>query len=96
MTGAAIAASWSGPRNEIHGQRLDNANTFVPKERTGFHAYEFLMGQTRYRCACSNSSNVMSSSRPSLNPVERLLEIAVVTVTLGVTAYLIGWALWLW
>jgi len=33
---------------------------------------------------------------PSLNPVERLLEIAVVTVTLGVTAYLIGWALWLW
>jgi hypothetical protein len=36
----------------------------------------------------------MSSNR--LNPVERLLEIAVVTVTLGVTAYLIGWALWLW
>jgi hypothetical protein len=35
-------------------------------------------------------------NRPSLNPVERLLEIAVVTVTLGVTAYLIGWALWLW
>jgi hypothetical protein len=29
-----------------------------------------------------------------LNPVERLLEIVIVTVTL--TAYLIGWALWLW
>jgi hypothetical protein len=38
----------------------------------------------------------MSSNGPSLNPVERLLEIAVVMVTLGVTAYLIGWALWLW
>jgi hypothetical protein len=31
-----------------------------------------------------------------MNPVERLLEIVIVTVTLGVTAYLIGWALWLW
>jgi hypothetical protein len=38
----------------------------------------------------------MSSNRPPLNPVERLLEIAVVTVTLGVTVYLIGWAMWLW
>ena len=26
-----------------HGrsERLDNANTFVPKDRTGFHAHEF-------------------------------------------------------
>jgi hypothetical protein len=31
-----------------------------------------------------------------MNPVERLLEIAIVAVTLGITAYLIGWALWLW
>ena len=39
---------------------------------------------------------MMSSNRRPMNPVERLLEIAIVTVTLGVTAYLIGWALWLW
>ena len=39
---------------------------------------------------------LMSSNHPSLNPVERLLEIVIVTVTLSVTAYLIGWALWLW
>jgi hypothetical protein len=31
-----------------------------------------------------------------MNPVERLLEIAIVAVTLGIKAYLIGWALWLW
>ena len=38
----------------------------------------------------------MVSDRPSRNPVERLFEIAVVTLTLGVTVYLLGWALWLW
>jgi hypothetical protein len=32
----------------------------------------------------------------SRNPVERLIEMAIVIGTLGVTVYLLGWALWLW
>jgi hypothetical protein len=38
----------------------------------------------------------MPSDGPSRNQVERLFEIAIVIVTLGVAAYLLGWALWLW
>jgi hypothetical protein len=32
----------------------------------------------------------------SRNPVERLIEGAIVIVTLGFTVYLLGWSLWLW
>jgi len=38
----------------------------------------------------------MPANHPSRNPVERLFEIAIVIVTLSVTVYLLGWALWLW
>jgi hypothetical protein len=30
------------------------------------------------------------------NPVERLIEVAIVIVTLGLTVYLLGWSRWLW
>jgi len=39
---------------------------------------------------------LMPANHPSRNPVERLFEIAIVIVTLSVTVYLLGWALWLW
>jgi hypothetical protein len=38
----------------------------------------------------------MAADRPSDNLVERLFNMAIVIGTLGVTVYLVGWALWLW
>jgi hypothetical protein len=70
-----------------------DANTFVHKDRTNFmltNSDELDEG------TAARIASILSSNRPSMNPVERLFEIAIVTVTLGVTAYLIGWALWLW
>jgi hypothetical protein len=43
-------------------------------------------------CFLSQRGTVLSSR----NPVERLIEVAIVIVTLGFAVYLLGWALWLW
>jgi hypothetical protein len=38
----------------------------------------------------------MPPDQPLRNPVERLLAIVVIIVSLSITAYLLGWAMWLW
>ena len=77
-------------------KQLDQLRPSLTEEAFQAECFALVEAIHKVELESADRQRTNTHSSASSKPLERLVEITVTTVTLGVSIYLIGWALWLW